>query len=95
MLYQSYELVSLFLKNIHNTYCIVKTGEGYWKIHGFLRFYHDDDFKSELRVLLEEWYNLKLLKHSYEFMGEIIKRVTDKVIHYREDVRLCVAVVWN
>ena len=95
MLYQSYELVSLFLKNMGDTYCIIKTGMGYWTIYGFFRFYHKDDDLGELRDLLETRYDLQLLKHSYEFMGEIIKRVTDKVIHYREGVRFCAAVVQN
>jgi hypothetical protein len=84
-------LLTLFLKNKHNTYCIIETGIGWWKIHGFIRLRNWDD-KSWIAELLEK-FNFKLLKFSYEEMNDIIERFTNKLVLVKDHDRFCLGVV--
>jgi hypothetical protein len=97
MLYKSFYSMSLYLENIKkDTYCIIVKYENTkeWKIYGFIRFSSDDSF-STTRILFGLRYGLILRKLSYGDMHDIVKRVTDKVLRYREDVKFCVAVLEN
>ena len=76
MLYKSFDLMSLYLKNIKNdTYCIIEKYENTkeWEIYGFIRFNSSDDFNTT-RILFGIHYGLILRKLSYGDMHVILKR---------------------
>jgi hypothetical protein len=97
-MYKSFDLMSLYLENIKNdTYCIIEKYEdtkGMGIIYGFIRFRDVDIFKKT-KILFGLRYGLILRKLSYDDMHIIMKRVADKVLRYREDVRFCVVVLEN
>ena len=97
MLYQSYELAPLFLKDFGNT-CSVCHMWDFTKVCGFIRFNFDGGNAKDFfatKQLLETHYDLTLTRHSYDDLPDIMKHITNKVIHYRNTDKFVVGVLMN
>jgi hypothetical protein len=92
-MYYSYELAPLFLKDFGNTYSICYMCD-FTKMCGFIRFNFKCGF-SDIKELLETRYGLTLIRHSYDDLPDIMKHITNKVLHYRNTDKFVVAVVMN
>ena len=97
MSYHSYELAPLFLKDFGNT-CSICHMWDFTKVCGFIRFnFKDENAKIffATKELLETQYGLTLTRHSYDDLPDIIKHITNKVIHYRNTDKFVVGAVMN
>ena len=97
MSYHSYQLAPLFLKDFGNT-CSICYMWDFTKVCGFIRFNFKDGGDKDFfntKELLETQYGLTLMRHSYDDLPNIIKHITNKVIHYRNTDNSVVAVVMN
>ena len=96
MVYKSYEIASLFLKDCDNI-CAICERWGSTKMLGFIRW-EGNDVENEqncltIRKLLEMKYNLTLHEQSYIDKDDVVKCLTDKVMNYVQCGKFIVSVV--